>query len=386
MSAPPTTQRQLPLPLASDVLLPLHVDDPRLDTPAVLIDLDVVEHNIARTAGYAERNRLALRPHIKTHKSAAIARRQLAAGAIGVCVATSSEALSMAQAGLLDVTIAYPLVGRAKLDRVELALRAEAELCLTSDSDHVTEAYGDLAGRAGRTLRVLVEVDTGMHRAGAQPHLVIERAARIAKTPGLEFAGILTHAGHAHDVPGPRGIASIARQEATIMGDLRTNLEAAGLAPAVVSAGSTLTAPYLSAEDGVTELRPGTYIYNDLRTLACWSCTPDALAASVLTTVASQDGPRLTVDAGSKTLTTSQDPSYGYGHPVGAPDVTFSRLSEEHGVLADPEGRLGAGVGDRLRLLPIHVCVWMDLQPEVYGVRGDQVVERITVDAMRHSL
>ena len=381
-----TVSRQLPLPLPPDVQLPIDVADPRLDTPAVLVDLDVVEHNIARTAGYAARNGLALRPHVKTHKSAVMARRQLDAGAVGVCVATASEAMSMAHAGVLDITIAYPLVGASKLERIREALRAQSHVTLTSDCDQVTETYGDLARQVGRVVPVLVEVDTGMHRSGVRPGSVVERAARVAKTPGLEFAGILTHAGHAHDLPGPRGVASVARQEAAIMGDLRAALETAGLPPAVVSAGSTLTAPYLCAADGITELRPGTYVYNDLRTLACWSCTPDALAASVLTTVASLDGQRITVDAGSKTLTTSQDPAYGYGHPAGAPDVLFSRLSEEHGVLADPDGHLDVSVGDRLRILPIHVCVWMDLQPEVYGVRGNQVMERITIDAMRHSL
>ena len=381
-----TATRTLPLALAADVALPLAIEDPRLDTPAVLVDLDVVEQNIARTAAYAARNGVAVRPHIKTHKSAAMARRQLEAGATGVCVATAGEALVMAEAGIGDITIAYPLVGRPKLDRVQRALDSGATLTLTSDSEAVTEAYGDLASRWGRPVPVLVEVDTGMHRAGASPDLVVQQAARIATTPGLEFRGILTHAGHAHDVAGAAGIADVARQEAVIMGDLRADLEAAGLAPAVVSAGSTLTAPYLSARDGVTEVRPGTYVYNDLRTLACWSCTPDALAATVLTTVASVAGPRVTIDAGNKTLTSSQDASCGYGYPVGAPDVRFSRLSEEHGVLADPKGRLAARVGDRLRILPVHVCVWMDLQPEVYGVRGGQVVERITVDAMRHSL
>lgn len=384
-SLPARADRSLPLPLPAQIPLPLPLDDPRLDTPAVLVDLDVVEQNIARTAAYAARNGVRLRPHIKTHKSTAMAHRQIDAGASGVCVATASEALVMAQAGITDITVAYPLVGQPKLDRIERALGL-VSIFLTSDSDAVTESYGDLARRAGRTVPVLVEVDTGMHRAGAAPELVIDRAARIAKTPGLEFAGILTHAGHAHDVPGPRGLAVIAREEATIMGDLRGDLEAVGLAPQVVSAGSTLTAPYLTAQDGVTEVRPGTYIYNDLRTLACWSCTPDALAASVLTTVASTADARITVDAGNKTLTLSQDPAYGYGHPLGHPAVGFTRLSEEHGVLDDPGGQLDAQVGQRLRLLPIHVCVWMDLQPEVYGIRDGQIVERITIDAMRHSL
>jgi D-serine deaminase-like pyridoxal phosphate-dependent protein len=153
----------------------------------------------------------------------------------------------------------------------------------------------------------------------------------------------------------------------------------------VVSAGSSLTARYLSAADGITEIRPGTYIYNDLRTLACWSCTYDEIAATMLATVVSADGSRLTVDAGNKTLTATTDPSYGNGHLRGWPESSFTRLSEEHGVLAGP-GAAGPRVADRVQILPIHVCVWSDLQPEVYGVRGGEVVERIRVDALRHSL
>ena len=152
-----------------------------------------------------------------------------------------------------------------------------------------------------------------------------------------------------------------------------------------MSAGSSLTARYLSAADGITEIRPGTYIYNDLRTLACWSCTYDEIAATMLATVVSADGSRLTVDAGSKTLTATTDPVYGNGHLRGWPDSTFTRLSEEHGVLTFP-ARRASRVGDRVQILPIHVCVWSDLQPEVYGVRGGEVVERIRVDALRHSL
>ncbi|MCW2600271.1 MAG: alanine racemase domain protein [Frankiales bacterium] len=385
MSSDPSLTVSLPVPVSPYTELPLSLADPRIDTPAVLVDLEVAEQNIARMASYAGRAGVALRPHAKTHKSSAMATRQLAAGAAGLTVATAGEAQVMVKGGVPDVTVAYPLVGRAKLDRVLEALGA-AEVTLTTDSDAVTDAYADLARRAGRTLNVLVEVDTGMHRAGAPPQLVVDRARHIAGTPGLDFAGILTHAGHAHDVPGPRGIAVVARQEATVMGDLRSALEKAGLPPRVVSAGSTLTAPYLCADDGITELRPGTYVYNDLRTLACWSCTPDALAATVLTTVVSTDGGRVTIDAGSKTLTTTQDPHYGFGHPAGAAEVSVARLSEEHGVLAVPDDHRPYAVGDRLQILPVHVCVWMDLQPEVYGVRNGQIVERITVDAMRHSL
>ena len=383
----------LALPLALDpaAALPVPFGDPRLDTPAMLVDLDVAEANIASMAAFAQRAGLQLRPHVKTHKSIAMARRQLDAGAVGLCVATVSEAevftgitAGAAAAGAASLTLAYPVVGARKLSRLADVCRA-VPVTLVADSATVIDGYAEIARRAGRTVAVLVEVDTGMRRVGVPPHAVPELARRVAKSPGLEFAGILTHAGHAHDAVGQLGIEQVARQEATVMGDVRADLEHAGHEIRVVSAGSSLTARYLTAADGITEIRPGTYIYNDLRTLACWSCTAEEIAVSMLATVISTDGGvRVTVNAGSKTLTTTADPVYGHGHVAGRPDATVSRLSEEHGVLT-VTGPPPA-VGDLVRILPVHVCVWSDLQPEVYGTRRGEIVERIRVDAFRHSL
>jgi D-serine deaminase-like pyridoxal phosphate-dependent protein len=355
----------------------------------MLIDLDVVDANIAKMAAFARRAGLRLRPHAKTHKSLAMARRQLAAGAAGLCVATVSEAAALAAAvqagqGEADLTLAYPIVGERKLSRLAEVCR-NVRVTLVADSTGVIDGYEDLARRLGQTLPVLVEVDTGMGRAGAPPRAVPGFAGHIAASAGLRFAGILTHAGHAHNATSQRGIEQVARQEAAIMGDIRADLERAGHEVPVVSAGSSLTARYLSAADGITEIRPGTYIYNDLRTLACWSCAPEEIAATMLATVVSVGQSRATVDAGSKTLTTTTDPAAGGGHLAGRPDAVLARTSEEHGVL-EVGGRPAFGPGDRVRILPVHVCVWTDLQPEVYGVRGDQVVERIRVDAFRHSL
>lgn len=385
MSRSPAVTRLVPVPVDPDLDLPVALDDPRIGTPAVLVDLDVMDANMARMQAYANRAGLVLRPHAKTHKSLAVAGRQIGAGAVGVCTATASEAEVFARVGFDDITVAYPLIAPSALGRLVDAV-AGGQVTLTSDSDAVTDAYAELARRAGATLPVLVEVDTGMHRAGAPAEHVLARAQRVSDHRALRFDGILTHAGHAHDVDGPTGIEVVARAEAAVMGDLRSALERADLAPRVVSAGSTLTAPYLSAADGLTELRPGTYVYNDLRTLSCWSCTPDGIAATVLSTVVSTDGERVTVDAGNKTLTSTYDAHFGFGHPRGRPDVTFTRLSEEHGVLRAPHDAARYEVGDRLQLLPIHVCVWMDLQPEVYGVRSGHIVERLPIDLMRHSL
>jgi D-serine deaminase-like pyridoxal phosphate-dependent protein len=378
--------RGLPLPLDPAAPLPVPLTDPRLETPAMLVDLDIAEANIASMAAFARRAGLRLRPHVKTHKSLAMARRQLDAGAAGLCVATVSEAEVFAgEAERTDLTLAYPIVGPRKLSRLAAVCRA-VPVTLVADSAAVIDGYSEVARQARRTLTVLVEVDTGMCRVGARPHAVPELAALVGQEAGLEFGGILTHAGHAHDAAGQLGIEQVARAEATLMGDVRADLEQAGHEVRVVSAGSSLTARYLTAADGITEIRPGTYIYNDLRTLGCWSCTAEEIAVSMLATVVStgDGGARVTVDAGSKTLTTTKDPVYGHGHLASRPDATVARLSEEHGVLTVTGAR--PAVGDLVRVLPVHVCVWSDLQPEVYGTRGGEIVERINVDAFRHSL
>jgi D-serine deaminase-like pyridoxal phosphate-dependent protein len=375
----------LPLPLRPEAALPIDWDDTDLDTPAILVDLAILDANIARMQDLADREGFVMRPHVKSHKSLAIARRQLDAGAAGLCVATGSEAQVMAASAATDIMVAYPLVGPRKLERLD-DLAGDRRLTLVTDSLEVTDGYRRYAKALGTVIRVLVEVDTGMHRAGADPRGVAKVALDVARGEGLEFGGILTHAGHAHDVPDPAEIAQVARAEAATMGAVREELEGLGLEVPTVSAGSTITGPYLRRDDGITEIRPGTYVYNDLRTLSRHACTPDTIAASILTTVVSINGTRVTLDAGSKTLTTTLDSEYGYGHLVDHPEAAFTRLSEEHGVLSVPGAEQAFTIGDRVRVLPIHVCVWMDLQPEIYGTRDGRVVERITVECIRHSL
>ena len=379
------SRHPLPTPLAPDVSLPIATLDGRLDTPAILVDLDIVDANIARMAAFARRTGLALRPHIKTHKSLAMARRQMEAGAVGVCCATASEAEVLIMGGVRDVLLAYPLVGAAKFARIA-PLFDRGELTLVTDSKSVTADYRQLAQNIGRPISIIVEVDSGMNRVGIDPRSVVEVVKDVTRGNDLTFRGIMTHAGHSHDAKDQLGVEAVARQEAAVMGAAREELEAAGFDVPVVSAGSTITAPYLKSADGITEIRPGTYIYNDLRTLGTYACTADTLAASALASVVSLEGDRVTIDAGSKTLTMSRDGGFGFGHLRDQPASRFTRLSEEHGVLSLPDAQAHLAVGDRVEVMPIHVCVWMDLQPEIYGIRNGQVVERIAVEAMRHSL
>jgi D-serine deaminase-like pyridoxal phosphate-dependent protein len=380
-----TLTLDIPRALREGIVLPIKPGDQELDTPALLVDLDIVDGNIARMQSFADREGFRLRPHAKSHKSLAIADRQLLAGASGLCVATSSEAQVLGESSADNILVAYPLVGTRKLERVaELAL--QGRLMLVTDSQIVTEGYRDFASRLGVKIPVLVEIDTGMNRAGVEPPLVPAIALGVARSASLEFLGIMTHAGHAHDAPTADDIANVARNEAQAMGDVRADLEKLGLAVPIVSAGSTITSPFLRASDGITEIRPGTYVYNDLRTLGRFACEPDEIAVSMLATIVSINGMRITMDAGNKTLTNSRDSEFGYGRLAKQKEVVVARMSEEHGVLAATRADHGYSVGDRVRILPIHVCVWMDLQREVYGTRGGMVVEAITIDAMRHSL
>lgn len=379
------TPEALPKPLCDDVALPIDVGDERLDTPALLVDLDIVDANIERMAAFARRTGVALRPHVKTHKSLAMASRQLAAGATGLAVATTTEAVVMSRCGVEDLLLAYPTVGVRKLGRIAPLVKAGG-LTLVSDSPETTDGYQRLAEHLGCTIPVLVEVDTGMDRVGVEPAEVLKAAREIAQTRGLALRGVMTHAGHAHGAADVRGIELVARHEAAVMGLVREELEAAGLDVEVVSAGSTITAPYLMAGDGITEIRPGTYIYNDLRTLACHACTADNLALTALATVVSRNGERVTLNTGSKTLTASTHPVFGHGQLRGIPRAEFTHVSEEHATLRLPGDQPHLGIGDRVQVVPIHACVWSDLQPEIYGHRMGRIEERVTVDAMRHSM
>jgi D-serine deaminase-like pyridoxal phosphate-dependent protein len=382
MSGPLATAGVAPAGCA--LTLPASLTDPLLDTPCLLIDLDILAANVARMAALARRSRIALRPHAKTHKSARIARMQLDAGATGICVATVGEAEVMRAAGIEDILVAYNIVGEAKLARL-LPLCADGGISLTADSLEVAEGYSRMAATAGRTLPVLLEIDSGMHRTGVDPQLAGQLGGKIAALSGLEVIGILTHAGQAHDVTAQPEIEAVARHEAAAMSQARDELDRQGIEAQVVSAGSTITAPYLSSADGITEIRPGTYVFNDLRTLEMYACTPDQIAATILATVVSVGPDRVVLDSGNKTLTMTSTQQHGFGKIKNHPLSNFVRLSEEHGV-----ARLGADdfeprIGDRVQVLPIHICVCVDLQQQGYGVRQGQIEELISIDASRRS-
>jgi D-serine deaminase-like pyridoxal phosphate-dependent protein len=352
-----------------------------IETPAALVDLDVLERNVARMAEHARVHGVRLRPHVKTHKTVDIARRQVAAGASGLSVAKTSEAEVFAAAGFDDLFVAYPVVGSDKGRRL-LALADRVRLAVGVDSEEGAATLARVFQAAGRTLDVMLKVDVGYHRVGVVPERAAEVARRIAALPGLHVRGVFTHAGQAYAAAAPDGVAECGRVEGRRLLEAAEALRAAGLPARELSAGSTPTARHVMAAPGLTECRPGNYVFHDATQVELGTCALEECALTVLATVVSVPAPdRAVLDAGSKAL--SSDPLRprpgGHGLLLGRRS-RLQRLSEEHGVV-DVEAGEAFRVGERVRILPNHSCVVANLHERLYGVRGGFVEAELPVVA-----
>lgn len=354
------------------------------DTPALLVDLDRLERNLAEMAEVARRSGVDLRPHFKTHKSIAIARRQLAAGAVGLTVAKLDEAAILVDAGITDLLVAYEIVGEAKVARaMELARRAR--LTVAVDGIAAARALARGATNAGLRVPVLLEIDSGLRRCGVVPADAAALAAAVADLPGVQVDGVFTHAGHAYSATDRAAVEAIAVAEAAAAGEAADRMRAAGVPVRTVSVGSTPTAARAAREAGVTEIRPGTYAFYDAVQVALGTTAADRPALSVAVTVISRPVPdRAVIDAGSKTLGLDRGAQglnvvSGFGRPVDF-DGSLDRLSEEHGILAIPPDST-LQVGDVLRLIPNHACTITNLGGEFLGIRDGRIEEVIPIDA-----
>ena len=350
-----------------------------LDTPALLFDLDVVERNIAEMAEVARAAGASVRPHTKTHKCPEIARMQVEAGASGITVAKLGEAEVMVRAGFDDILIAYPIWGSQKLARLR-ALMERAHIRVSLDSVDVAEGLGRLAGDRRGSVEVLVEVDTGHHRLGRPPgEPTVELVAQIARVPGVEVAGLLTHAGHAYQAASPEQLHEIAEAEGRDLVRTAELCQAAGVTIREISVGSTPTARVVARVGGVTEFRPGTYVFNDVQQMRLGVATEQTCGAKVLATVVSRpDGERFVIDAGTKCFTSDGGdgpPFPGRGVVSGRPDLVLDFLTEEHGVGHGP----GVRIGDRLEVIPLHVCSAVNMFDTTYGVRGGEIVREFEI-------
>ncbi|MGQ0539912.1 MAG: alanine racemase [Gemmatimonadaceae bacterium] len=345
-----------------------------LETPAPLVDLDRLALNLDRMASYAVLHGLALRPHVKTHKSPRIAAEQMRLGAVGLTCATPREAEVMSDVAR-DVLVAYPTIGAARLARL-IALPEQTRLTVAVDSPQAIDQLAEAARDSGREIDVYVELDLGMHRVGV-PNVdtAVALARRVHAKARLRFAGITFYPGHIRGHVADQG-GDIER----LAGDLAAAIEtmaASGVRPRVVSGGSTPLAWRMHEVAGVTEVRPGTYVYNDRTTAEIGACGWEDCAFTVLATVVSMAVPgQAVVDAGSKAL--GREPlrgvvGEGFGALQDRPAVTVQRMSEEHGILDLRDCDWRPEVGEQVRIVPNHVCVVVHLNDTMYGVRGDVV-------------
>ena len=349
-------------------------------TPALVVDADTLERNITRMAEAARAGGFALRPHAKTHKCPQIAEKQLAAGAVGLTVATIGEAEAFAASGVTDLFIAYPLWldegKQRRLAKLAAAVRVQVGVDSIESARRV----------AGTGASVLIEIDSGHHRTGVRP-AEAGRLAHAVGELGLTVDGVFTFPGHGMAHAGPAVTASqvraaAARDQEAALAEAARSLVEAGVRPLVVSGGSTPTAAL--REDGtINELRPGVYVFNDAMQVALGSCGIDDVALAAAATVVSVPAAdRFVLDAGSKVL--GADPNAwagGFGLVPGYPGSKVVQLSEHHAVVQLPEGVTTPRHGDRVAIIPNHVCNAVNLASELVIVREGAHVDSWPVAA-----
>jgi D-serine deaminase-like pyridoxal phosphate-dependent protein len=366
----------------------------QLRTPCVLIDRTRVERNLDRMQWAASSRGLRLRPHAKTHKSVELARRQIAGGAAGICCAKLGEAKVFAEAGIEDIRLPYPL-NPVNAERV-VDLLDRTRLSFIIDHEKVARGWSDAMTSAGREVDVLVKVDVGFHRCGIDPDRAdaAEFVAWIAALPGLRFRGLLSHAGHGYGAASEDALRSIAETEAQTLTQLADRIRTRGVEVPEISVGATPTARFSLDQPGITELRPGNFIYFDRTQVGLGAAAWDDCALTVLARVVTKPAAdRVILDSGSKTLTNDLargfSPTPGFGMALQGidgeqqPDDTLivERLSEEHANVRVTTGAHHLEPGDLVRIVPNHSCVVSNMVDAAWLVDGSAVIERLDVSA-----
>ena len=354
-----------------------------LPTPALILDRAILRRNLARMSERLAKAGVALRPHLKTAKSLQVGRMAVAGHDGRITVSTLAEARYFADGGFKDILYGVGVVPSKLAAISEIRAKGVNLRCVT-DNVAVARAIAD-AAKDGKTFSVFVEVDSGAGRAGipypALPGL-LEVARILHDAPNVELAGVMTHAGHSYHESTPEGVARVAEQERLAITGAAAKLRAAGIPCPIVSAGSTPTAVHSKNFDGITEMRPGVYVFNDLDQALIGSCGPNDLALSVLASIIGHYPHRnqMLIDAGALALSkdiSAQEfqPKVGYGTIVDAPsrDMAVIECSQEHGFVASPDpipyGNLP--IGTRVRVLPNHACITAAAYDRYYVVDSD---------------
>lgn len=340
-------------------------------TPCPVIDLDVVERNIARAQKWCDEAGVANRPHIKTHKSPVLAKMQIAAGAAGITCQKLGEAEVMADAGITDIVIATNLLGAARSGRLA-SLQNRVALKVCADNPVSLEAYARAASQVGRVMDILIECDTGQKRAGVEtPQEALILAQLIKENDWLSFAGLLFY-------PPLDGWP----QTQKFFDAVSAGLVPLGMSAGIVSTGGTPNFPNIGKLKGATEHRAGTCIFNDLMMVEAAVASLDDCAFQVFTSVVSRGGnERGILDAGSKTLTSDTGGLEGFGRLVEHPNARIHKFAEEHGFLDLTRCNDKPRVGDIVRVIPNHVCVAVNMVDQLIAVRENEIVDVIPVAA-----
>mgnify|MGYP001164792700 CR=1 FL=1 len=360
-----------------------------LNTPALVLDLDMLDRNIAEMAAFAQAHKVSLRPHAKTHKSADVARRQIAAGALGVCCAKLGEAEALAEAGIESLHITSPVVTPQAIDRL-IALNAKVkDLMVVVDHPANVEALDAAATKAGKPLTVIVDIDPGIHRTGvASPGAAVDLARQVADSKSLNYAGVQFYCGsHQHIVDFAERKAAIEERTDYLKGILG-RLEAAGLKPGIVTGSGTGT-HFIDAKLGVfTELQVGSYVFMDHDYAVCDLRGLDKptfeQALQIDSRVVSANTPGMvTVDAGLKAMATEKGPPQIL---AGAAEGATTRfMGDEHLAVIAPEGKAAPAHGEQVILVPPHCDPTVNLYESYHVVKGDTLVDIWPVTARGRS-
>lgn len=340
-------------------------------TPCPVVDLDIVEANIARAQAICDKAGVANRPHIKTHKSPILAKMQIEAGAIGITCQKLGEAKVMADAGIADILIATNVLGAARSGALA-SLQKHVALKTCADNPVSLNAYADAAQQAGRIMDVLIECDTGQKRAGVEtPKEALVLAQMVRANDWLNFAGWMFY-------PPLEGWP----QTQSFLNEVSAGLAELGMKAEIASTGGTPNFVNIGKLDGATEHRAGTCIFNDLMMIEAGVASREDCAFQVYTSVVSRGGEtRGILDAGSKTLTSDTGGLKGFGHILEHPDACIHKFAEEHGFLDLSQCKTKPVVGDIVRVIPNHVCVAVNMVDQLVAVRGDEIVDVIPVAA-----
>ncbi|MCP3027681.1 alanine racemase [Halobacillus sp. A5] len=353
-------------------------------TPYIEIDEKILRNNIRKMSELAKENGVNLRPHIKTHKIPRIAKLQLAEGAVGITVAKISEAEVMAEYGVDDIFIAYPVVSEAKAEKICALNQKLSQLIVGVDSIEGAGVLNTCAQKHGQTLNVRLEIDTGLARTGVDLQHAARLAEQITQLDALNLQGIFTFKGPVYKGEATTDTDKAGVEEGELMTELAAQLDKSGIKLEDISVGSSPTAASVASVAGITEIRPGTYVFNDAMQVKLGVSAWEDCAAQVVTTVVSRPSEeRAVIDGGSKTFATDVQPNHaplnlkGFGAIQGHPEAEFARMNEEHGVILSNDLK----IGEQVKVIPNHICSTINLHNYVYLKKENNEYEKIKVEA-----